>query len=153
MFWSKLKITAAVALTGALLCGSGFLGYRAMGRQQVPASGQERTKREGPDGKRLAAPPSDVDSTELAALGQARMELAKKIHDSSFRLYQEGEISVVDYLAAQKRYDEVVAEVMVKTDADRIRFLERQVVTLKQIEDRTRELLRRRMLSSSWTGT
>jgi outer membrane protein TolC len=75
------------------------------------------------------------------------MDLAQRMRDSAFRLYQEGEMSVVDYLAAQKRYDEVVADVTVKTDADRIRFLERQVATLKQIEDRTRELFRRAIVT------
>jgi hypothetical protein len=147
MFWSKLRTTAAVALTGALLCGSGMLGYRAMGRQPVSSSGQEPTKRGGSDGKPASEAPSDVDSPELAALGKRRVDLAQKMRDSAFRLYQEGEMSVVDYLAAQKRYDEVVADVTVKTDADRIRFLERQVATLKQIEDRTRELFRRAIVT------
>jgi hypothetical protein len=123
------------------------LGYRAMGRQPVSPSGQEPAKSAGPDEKRASAAPSDVDSPELAALGTRRMDLAKKMLDSAFRLYQEGEMSVVDYLAAQKRHDEVVADVTVKTDADRIRFLERQVTTLKQIEDRTRELFRRALVT------
>ena len=35
-----------------------------------------------------------------------------------------------------------MADVTVLTDADRVRFLELQVATLKQIEDRTRELFR-----------
>jgi RNA polymerase sigma factor (sigma-70 family) len=139
MFGSKLKTTAAVALTGTILCGSGWLGYRAMGRQPVSPSEQERTKRERSDGKPVAAPPADVDSPELAALGKARMEVTLNMRDAAASLYQGGEASFVNYLTAQKRYDEVVADVTVKTDADRIRFLERQVSTLKQIEEFTRK--------------
>jgi hypothetical protein len=135
MFWSKLRTTAAVALTGALLCGSGFLGYRAMGRQQVAPSGQEPTKRGVSDAKPASAVPSDVDSQELAALGKARMELAKKLRDLSRQLWESGETSITDYLAAQRRFDEVVAEVMVKTDADRIQLLERTVAGFKRLED------------------
>jgi RNA polymerase sigma factor (sigma-70 family) len=143
MFWSKVKTTAAVAMTGALLCGTGVLGYRAMGRQQVSPSGQSGTKRERSDVTRSAAPPSDPESAELVALGKARIELAERIRNSVFTLFKEGEATVGDYLAAQKRYDEVVAEVMITTDADRVRFLERQVAGLKQVEDHVRQLFDR----------
>jgi outer membrane protein TolC len=62
-------------------------------------------------------------------------------------LQQVGEIGVVEYLTAQKRYDDVVADVMVKTDADRVRFLEREVSTFKQIEDGTRELFQKGLVT------
>ncbi len=58
----------------------------------------------------------------------------------SFRLFHEGEIGITEYLTAQKHFDEVVADVMVKTDADRVRHLESQVAGLKQLEDRARKL-------------
>jgi hypothetical protein len=45
-----------------------------------------------------------------------------------------------EVLAAQNRYDEVVAEVLVKTDTDRVRFLEHRLATLKRIEQYVTDL-------------
>jgi RNA polymerase sigma factor (sigma-70 family) len=144
MFWGKLKTTAAVALTGTLLCSTGMLGYRAMGRQQVHASapGQQPTKPGGPGAKQVAATPSGAESPELAALGRARIELARELRDSAHRLWSEGEMSLAEYLDVQERYNKVVAEVNVKTDADRIQYFERLVAGSKQLEDRVRLLHR-----------
>ena len=88
-------------------------------------------------------------STDLEAIGQARVAVAKKLRDASMTLWQQGEISITEYLLAQKRYDEVVAEVMVKTDADRIQFLERRVAGLKQLEEAGRKLYRSGMIRQS----
>jgi hypothetical protein len=144
MFWSKLKMTAPVVLGSALLCGTGLMGYRAMGLPQAPAAaGKQRPRAQvDPEGNPSVPAASGSESPELDAIGNARIGVAAKLRDAAQRLWQEGEINVVEYLTAQKRYDEVVADVTVKTDADRIRFLEREVTTLKQIEDATRELFR-----------
>ena len=142
MFWSKLRTTAALGVAGVLLCGTGMMGYRAMGRQQVPTSapGQQPTKEEGPAATRTLAAPSEVESPELVELGRARVEVARKLHDAAFRLWQAGEIRTRDYLDAQKRFNDVVAEVNVKTDADRVRFFESLVAGSRQIEARIRQL-------------
>ena len=142
MFWSKLKMTVAIGLAGVLLCVTGVMGYRAMGRQQVPTSAPNKqpTRHEGPAATRIVAAPSEVDSPELVELGRARVELARKLHNAAFRLWQAGEIRTKDYLEAQKRFNDVVAEVNVKTDADRIRFFESLVAGSRQIEDRIRQL-------------
>jgi outer membrane protein TolC len=83
---------------------------------------------------------SGEETPELAALGKARMEVARRMRDTAEQLYRNGQASFVNYLAMQKRYDEVVADVTVRTDADRIRFLERQVDLLKRIEEHSRQL-------------
>jgi RNA polymerase sigma factor (sigma-70 family) len=142
MFWSKFKTTAAILMAGALLSGTALLGHRAMGLPQAPAAAGKQQPRARVDtgGTPAATTPSGFESPELEAIGKARIEVAAKLRDATHGLWQAGEISLVEYLTVQKRYDEVVADVMVKTDADRVRYLEHQIATLKRIEDRTREL-------------
>ena len=143
MFWSKLKTTAAIVMAGALLSGTGLLGYRAMGLPQAPAATgkQQPPARVGPEGKPASAAPSGAESSDSRPSARPGSQ-SRRNCETRQGLWQGGEISLLDYLTAQKRYDEVVADVMVKTDADRIRYLEHQIVTLKQIEARTRELFR-----------
>jgi RNA polymerase sigma factor (sigma-70 family) len=147
MFWSRIKMTAAVAMAGLLLGSTGLLGYRAMGRQHspapAPAAGQQPAKPDGFDVKPAAAALSRPELAVLAAIGQARLEVAEKMRDAARALWQGGEMTSVDFLAAQKRYDEAEADVTATTDADHVRCLERQVSRLKQIEDFTRKLVRR----------
>jgi hypothetical protein len=144
MFWSKLKTTAAAALACALLCSTGLMGYRAMGRHQLsePAAKQQHRDSAQPEVREATQVTSGAEPPELTALGNARIEVARRMRDAAERLWRAGERSLLDYLAAQKRYDEVVADVMVKTDAERLRFLERQVDTLKRIEEYSRRLYR-----------
>jgi RNA polymerase sigma factor (sigma-70 family) len=141
MFWTRLRTYAAIVLAGTLLSGAGLVGYRAIGRVQSPAAaaGQQSEGRSGPAGKPAPPTATGTASSELDAIGKARVEVARKLRDTAERLWRSGEKSLVDYLTAMKRYDEVVADVGVKTEADRIRFLERQVVTLKQIEEAVRK--------------
>jgi RNA polymerase sigma factor (sigma-70 family) len=151
MFWNQLRMTAPVVLASALLCGTGLMGYRAMGLPQAPAAAGKQQPRAqiDPEGKPTVPASSGSESPELDAIGKARIEVATKLRNAAHRLWQAGEINVVEYLTVQKRFDEVVADVTVKTDADRVRFLEREVTTLKQIEDPTRELFRRGQVTQS----
>ena len=144
MFWSKLKTTAVIVLAGALLSGTALSVRRAMGRPQAPtaAGKQQPQDRSDAGGNPAAAVPSGSESPELEAVGKARIEVARKLRDAAESLWRGGEKSLVEYLTALKRCDEVVADVTVKTDADRVRFLERQVATLKQIELHTQQLYR-----------
>jgi hypothetical protein len=144
MFWSKLKTTATILMAGALLSGTALLGHRAMGLPQAPAAAGEQQPRArvDPEGKPAAVAPSGMGSPELEAIGKARIDVAAKLRDTTYQRWREGAISLVEYLTAQKRYDEVVTDVRVKTDADRLRYLEQQIATLKQIEARIRELFR-----------
>jgi RNA polymerase sigma factor (sigma-70 family) len=151
MFWTRLRTSAAIVLAGTLLSGAGLVGYRAMGRVQAPAApaGQQPDGRAGPAGKPAAPTATGTAFSELDAIGKARVEVARKLRDAAERQWRVGERSLGDYLTAMKRYDEVVADVVVRTESDRIRFLERQVATLKQIE----EAIRKRYDSGQVTQT
>jgi hypothetical protein len=141
MFWNKLKTHVAIVLAGALLCGTALVSHRAMGRAQAPApaAGEQPAEPNRPAGKQSTTVLSDLELPDLAALTRNRLRVAQELRDTAAKLYREGETSLVDYLTWQKRYDDIVAEVTVKTDADRLRFLEHRVALLKQIEDTTRK--------------
>jgi Outer membrane efflux protein len=141
MFWSKLKTNAAIVLAGALLSGTAVMGHRAMGRAQAPkAAARQQTEKQAQPGENSAVPASSgVESSDLDAIGKARIEVAQQMRDGAESLWRNGEISLGQYLTLQKRYDEAVADVTVKTDADRVRFLERQVALFKQIEEAARK--------------
>jgi len=142
---NKIKTTGAIVMAGVFVTGTSPLGHRALGLPQASAGAGKQQSGAGvaPDGKVSATAPSDFESPELGAIGKARIEVAGKLRDATERLYRGGEVSIVEYLNAQKRYDEVVADVMVRTAADRVRYLEHRVATHKKIEDATRELFRR----------
>jgi hypothetical protein len=145
MFGSKLKTTTSLVMAGALLSGTALLGHRAMGLQQGPAAGRKLQPGARGDraGEPAGAPPRGVGSPEIEAIGKTRIEVATKLRDATRALWREGQTTLVELLTVQKHYDDVVADVMVKTDADRLRYLAQRVSTLKEIEDGTRELYRR----------
>ena len=149
MFWSKFKMIVPFVLGGALLCGTGLIGYRTMGRPQAAAAAGKQQPRAQVDreGKALVPLSSGSESPELDAIGKVRIAVAEKLRDAANQQWEKGEINVLEYLTAQKRYDEVVADVTVKTDADRVQFLERGVKTLKQYEDGMREHFRHGLVS------
>ncbi len=74
MFWTRLRTYAAIVLAGALLSGTGLVGYRAIGRAQSPAAaaGQQPEGRAGPAGKPAAPTATGTASSELDAIGKAR---------------------------------------------------------------------------------
>jgi hypothetical protein len=145
MSLSRIRTTGAIVMAGVLLTGTSLLGHGALGLPQASAEADQQQSGAGvnPDGKVSATAPSDSESPELGAIGKARIEVAGKLRDATQRLYQEGEVNIAEYLNTQKRYDEVVAEVTVRTAADRVGYLQRRLATYKKIEDATRELLRR----------
>ncbi len=144
MFWTKVKIATFIAMTGVMLSGAVLLAHAAMAHPQRPAPpAQQQLRAEVNPVANTAAPsPFESVSAELEAIGKARIDVAEKLRDGALKRWQGGELSLVEYLNAQMRYDEVVADVMVRTDADRVRYLERRVATLKQIEDRTQQSYR-----------
>jgi len=144
MFLGKIKMTVAIVMAGALVTGTVLLGRRASALPQASVdASKQQVAGVNSDGKASATAPSGSESHELEAIGKVRIEVAAKLLDATQRLYRQGEVNIVEYLTAQKRYDEVVADVMVKTATDRVRYLGHQVATLKKIEDATRELSRR----------
>ncbi len=144
MFWSKFKLITASALFGAvLLTGSAVIGRRAMGfpRPQTDAGKPHSKSPDGQGGAPVAPAAARSEPIKLTANEQARLDVAKKIRDGMHRRFTGGEISVIEYLKWQKRYDEIVGE-MAKTDADRLRHYETGVAIMKQIEERSRDLYR-----------
>ena len=137
MFWGKLKLTMAIGVAAVLLSGTGLIGYRAVGCVQAPATAARQQPKDSgrPQGKPAAPAPAAAPSAELETIGRARIAVAKKLrpHVQAVSRRRDRHHRVSD---AQQHYDEVVADVMVKTDADRVRYLESRVAGLKQLEDR-----------------
>jgi RNA polymerase sigma factor (sigma-70 family) len=141
MFMSKLKLILTVAITsGVIVSGTALLGHRAMGLPRAqPAEAKPQPKgqvgtAEKPTEPALPAPES------LSQNAKARLDIAKKLRDNAYILFQEGEVDLVKCLSAQRRYDDVVGAVTVKSAADRVRFGEVRVAALKRIEQIVREL-------------
>jgi len=152
MFWSKFKLVTASALCGAvLLAGSAVIGRRAMGfpRPQTDAAKPQSKSTVGQGGAPVAPAAAPSEPIKLTANEQARLDVAKKIRDGMQKRFSAGEISFITFLQWQKRCDDIEVEVMVKTDADRVRFHERQVATLKQIEQASREIYRNGMITET----
>ncbi|MGO9462624.1 MAG: sigma-70 family RNA polymerase sigma factor [Isosphaeraceae bacterium] len=151
MFWSKFKLITASALFGAvLLTGSAVIGRRAMGfpRPQTDAAKPQSKSTVGQGGAPVAPAAAPSAPTKLTANQQARLDLARKIRDGMLKRYIAGEIDLIAYLRWQKRYDDIAGE-MARGDAERRRHYESQVATMKQIEDRSRELYRNGMITET----
>jgi len=151
MFWSKFKLVTTFALCSVvLLTGSAFIARRALGfAQSQPEAAKPQSKSSGGQGGApIGSPAAPSEPINLTANEQARLDVAKKIRDGMHKRYVEGETDLISYLRWQKRYDDIAGE-MAKSDADRLRHYESQVATMKQIEQRSRELYRNGMI----TGT
>jgi hypothetical protein len=137
---TKLKVVLAVVLAGGFIVGgTALLGRRALGLYQH-APGEAKSPAETPTGTQgKQNPPAEPSPAVLNPNAKARIEIATKLRDTVHRLFEEGETDQATYLAAQTRYDEVLAAVTVKSDADRVRNGELRVVELKQIEQRIRD--------------
>jgi RNA polymerase sigma factor (sigma-70 family) len=147
MFWNKLKLIATVMLTGSMITGTVLLGHRAMGIPQAaaPDDGKKRSTTAG-------KPEADLDFAafsgreSLSPALKARIEVAKELRDNMFRLWQEGELRLAEYLAWQRRYEDVVAEA-VTNDRARVQFLERRVSGTRQLEKMVAELYQKGQVS------
>jgi RNA polymerase sigma factor (sigma-70 family) len=144
MFWSKFKLVAASVLCGTtILAGTALIARRAMGFPGPQAGSakppDDSTTRRG--GARVEPAGVHAKRPALTANEQARLDLARKIHDVMFKRYSKGEIDLMAFLRWQKRHDEIVGE-MAKTDADRLRHHESQVAVMKKIEEHSRNLYR-----------
>ena len=125
MFWTEIKMTASVVLAehAALRHGPDRLpGDRtrhrrvAVAGKQQSRAGRTRTRGAGRTRSKVdRSRPSPAPSPELDAIGKARIEVAEEVARRGDRLWQAGEIDVGEYLTVQKRFNEVVADVAVKT--------------------------------------
>jgi RNA polymerase sigma factor (sigma-70 family) len=136
MFVSKLKLVAAVGLAGGVLIfGSVLIGHGAMGRAQLATAAvkTEPLNQAGVQVQPAGAIPPDAEP--LSPSAQARLWAAKMLRDSMMRRFTDGEIDAIAYLQAQRRYNDVVIDVGVKTVADQVRVQEVLVRGLKSIEN------------------
>jgi hypothetical protein len=135
VFFSKLKLVTAVALAGGVLIGGAALvGRGAMSRAQVAPTA---VKHQPGKMNRIQEEPGAVAPLGTDALSErdgARLDIARKVRDTMFTLYREGEATLANYLNAQRHLDDVESDVLIKTPADRVRFQEGRVTRLKELE-------------------
>jgi len=138
MFWNKLKVIAAAILAGGLCAGTALLAYWSAGLQEglSGAPQSEAPAKHAAAVKAGPIVPASVGAQSLSPTSKARLDVAKKAREQILKVLQvDPTRSFIEVLTWQNRYDEVVGEVLVKTDADRVRFLEHRAATLKRIED------------------
>jgi RNA polymerase sigma factor (sigma-70 family) len=142
MIWSKFKLLAAVVLAaGSVAGGTALVAQRGAPFFRVAsAHEQSRTQAANALTGAAASPQREPEPAPVSSIAKARLSVARTLRDMSLRLFQEGELDLAAYLAAQKRYNDVVGEETVKTEADRVRFHQTQVATLKELEQTVREL-------------
>jgi sigma-70-like protein len=142
MFWNKLKVMTAAILAGGLFTGTALLAYWSAGPQQG-ASPVPQAEASAKDGAGAKPRPNVLDSAGAQSLSpnaKARLDVARKLRDLTYERWKIDPVTeFTEALAWQNRYHEVVGELLVKTDADRVRFLEYRVAALKRTEDFVKE--------------
>jgi RNA polymerase sigma factor (sigma-70 family) len=140
MFMSKLKLVLAVGFaSGVLVAGTALVGHRALGHvQEAPEELKPQPPNQGglPAGQ---AVPAQDSLQPLSAIAKARLDVARRIRDNTYKLYEAGMVDELAELNAQRRYDEVVDAVAVKSDADRVRFGQVRLDGLKRTEQFVRK--------------
>ena len=140
MFMSKLKLVLAVGFaSGILVAGTALVARGAIGHPLAALAlviPQPQNQGKLPAGE---AVPARSSPESLSATARARLDVARRIRDNMYKLYQGGEVDERSYLNAQRRYDEVVDAVAVKSDADRVRFGQVRLDGLKRTEQSVRK--------------
>jgi RNA polymerase sigma factor (sigma-70 family) len=135
MFVGKFKLITALGLAGGVLIGGGALvGHGAIGRAQVaPAAVKlEPGRQNGLQEEPAAIAPIGTDA--LSPSARARLDVARKLRDTTYTLYREGESTLTNYLNSQRHLDEVESDLLIKTPADRVRYQEGRVTRLRELE-------------------
>jgi len=146
MFWNKLKVITAGILVGGLCTGTALLAYWPAGLHQgrSPTPQAEAPAKDGAGASPRPIVPDSAGTQSLSPNAKARLDVAKKLRDQMYESLQvDPTRGFTEFLRWQNRYYEVVDEVLVKSDADRVRFLEHRVATLKRTENFVRELFKR----------
>jgi RNA polymerase sigma factor (sigma-70 family) len=151
MLWSKLKLIIAGILAGGLFAGTALLAFWSADLQQgqSPAVTAETPAKDRAEAKPRPIAQASAGAQSLSSNAMARLDVAKKLRDKTYERWRiDPNASFSDVLSRQNRFYDVVGEVLVKTDADRVRFLEHRVATLKRIEQFVRELFKNKFLGS-----
>jgi hypothetical protein len=143
MFWNKLRVVTISMVVGALLAGTAFFAYRSSGLQTgSPPAPQPGAQAK--DAATIKAGPivsSSADAPPLGPNAKARLDVAKKLRDQMWEVVRiDPTRDFTESLTWLNRYHEVVEAVLVKTEVDRVRFLEHRVATLKRTEDYVRRI-------------
>jgi hypothetical protein len=131
MLMSKLKSVAVVLSFGLLAAGTTVL-----------ALGQIVKSKDTADQAAGKAEPELSNDQVLAVMARSRIEAARRVRDDSFRRYQGGEISLVQYYEAQMHYTDALLAVA-QDPADRLAILRAQLKGTKALEVATRRLFER----------
>ncbi len=143
MFWTKFRVITAGILAGGFCAGTALLAYSSAAVQHGQAAPPQR---EGPaiDSSRAkpqAPAPASAGASSLSPNAKARLDVARRLRDGMFQTWQiDPNTGFTQVLAGQNRYDEVIGEVLVRSDSDRVRFFEYRVAVLKRTEQAINEL-------------
>jgi RNA polymerase sigma factor (sigma-70 family) len=143
MFWSKIKVITVAILAGCLVAGTAVLARWSAGQEQrrAPEPQAEARAKTGAESKSAATVRAPAGARPLSPTAKARLEVAKKMRDGiSERVRIDPNAGFTEVIVWQNRYHEVIAEVLVKTDADQVQFLEHRLALLKRIENYVEEM-------------
>jgi RNA polymerase sigma factor (sigma-70 family) len=140
MLMSKLKLILAVVLAGGVLVGSTtLLGHRALGLLQL-APAQVKPEPKNQAGTQVLPDAPALSGGEARSpIQNARLDVAKKMRDNMYRLYQGGTLNELAYRNAERRYNDLVGALTAKSDVDRARFQQARLDGLKQVEQIVRK--------------
>ena len=148
MFWNKVRLVCGVILAASLVGGTALLAYWPAGEEEGPLAVQKAEEKENKiaDGKPGQAGPGTNEggaSRELTGIGLARLDVAKKLRDEAYtRFVGNGHQTFTEFLAWHNRYYDVMGDVLVTSDADRLKFLEHRLAKFKQWENFVREMIK-----------
>ena len=143
LFTSKIKLILALVLTGGVMIGgTALVGNRVVRFARAAPRACAKTQSESPSRTSRGARtlPGQPDPEPLSSIAKSRLDLAKRLRDTAYILFQEGESDLATYLTAQRRYDDVVGAVTVKSNRDCVRFNEARVAGWERVTDVVREL-------------
>ncbi len=148
MFWNKVKLVSGVVLAAGLVGGTALLASWPAGEEEGPLAVQQAEEKEkkiadGEPGRAGSGAREGSASAGLTRIGLARLDVAKKLRDEEYRRFVgDGHRTFMEFLAWHNRYYDVMGEVLVTSDADRLKFLEHRMAKFKRLEDFIREMLK-----------
>jgi RNA polymerase sigma factor (sigma-70 family) len=148
MFWNKVKQVSGVMIAAGLLGGTALLASWPAGEQdaRLPVQKADDATKKPAEGKTDRAVPGTRDggsSQGVSRNGTARLHVAKKLRDEAYELFVGNpKRPFTEFLLWQNRYYDVVGDVLVNTDADRVKFLEHRLAIFTRLESFIREMMK-----------
>ncbi len=148
MFWNKIKLVSGVILAVGFVGGTALLASWPAGEQEPrrPVQQADVATKTPAGGKTDRAVPGTRDggpSQGVSRNGMARLHVAKKLRDETYEQFVGNPKSpFTEFLRWQNRYYDVVGDVLVNTDADRVKFLEHRLAIFKRLESFIPEMMK-----------